>query len=67
MFRLVIPPEDLVLAALKVIELMLKNIKIKLGLKMIKILKDQNMFCFEIPSEELVLAALGYQTQLKEY
>ena len=35
-----IPPEDLVLAALKVIELMLKNIKIKLRLKMIKILKD---------------------------
>ena len=35
-----IPPEDLVLAALKVIELMLKDIKIKLRLKMIKILKD---------------------------
>ena len=40
MFRLAIPPEDLVLAALKVIELMLKNIKIILGiLKTIKRLK----------------------------
>ena len=35
-----IPPEDLVLAALKVIELMLKNIHIKLRLRMIKILND---------------------------
>ena len=40
MFRFEIPPKDLVLAALKVIELMLKDIKIKLRLKMIKILKD---------------------------
>ena len=40
MFRLEIPPKDLVLAALKVIKLMLKNIKIELRLKMLKILKD---------------------------